>query len=156
MYIINIVTTPRSLSDSNLRAGSHPARTKGVRVICKPPAWPVSVKGVAIKASGRVVLLKNERQEWELPGGKLEIGSDAGGPPADESPERAVEREFFEETGWHVTAGPLLPGGTWIYEPRPGCAGAHRHLRLHGADPAPAARSEPRAQPGRPVHCRRG
>jgi hypothetical protein len=63
MYIINIVTTPRSLSDSNLRAGSHPARTKGVRVICKPPAWPVSVKGVAIKASGRVVLLKNERQE---------------------------------------------------------------------------------------------
>ena len=35
-------------------------------------AFPVSVKGVAVQ-SGRVLLLENERNEWELPGGKLEL-----------------------------------------------------------------------------------
>lgn len=49
----------------------------------KPPTWPVSVKGVALDASGRVALLKNERREWELPGGRLEIGGGAGGPVGD-------------------------------------------------------------------------
>ncbi len=86
----------------------------------KPPTWPVSVKGVALDAGGRVVLLKNERQEWELPGGRLEIGDEAGGQAADDSPETAVEREILEETGWQVTAETLIAGGTWIYEPRPG------------------------------------
>ena len=33
-------------------------------------AFPVSVKGVAVQ-NGRVLLLENERGEWELPGGKL-------------------------------------------------------------------------------------
>jgi hypothetical protein len=33
-------------------------------------AFPVSVKGVAIQ-DGKVLLLENERNEWELPGGKL-------------------------------------------------------------------------------------
>jgi len=41
-------------------------------------AFPVSVKGVAVQ-DGRLLLLENERAEWELPGGKLEIGED---PPA--------------------------------------------------------------------------
>jgi hypothetical protein len=36
------------------------------------PAFPVSVKGVAVQY-GRVLLLENERAEWELPGGKLEL-----------------------------------------------------------------------------------
>lgn len=35
-----------------------------------PPTWQVSVKGVALDARGRVLLLKNEREEWELPGGR--------------------------------------------------------------------------------------
>jgi len=73
-----------------------------------PPTWPVSVKGVAV-AGGRVALLKNERDEWELPGGRLE--------PGDPSPEAAVEREIEEETGWSVEAGPLLD--VWIYQPLP-------------------------------------
>lgn len=73
-----------------------------------PPTWPVSVKGVAV-ADGRVVLLKNERDEWELPGGRLE--------PSDESPETAVERELDEETGWQVKASALLD--VWIYQPLP-------------------------------------
>ncbi|MFD8967355.1 NUDIX domain-containing protein [Streptomyces sp. NPDC059568] len=86
----------------------------------KPPVWPVSVKGVALDGQQRVLLLKNERQEWELPGGRLEVGDEEGGVPADESPEQALEREILEETGWEVKAGPLVPGGTWIYEPIPG------------------------------------
>ncbi|WP_367137618.1 MULTISPECIES: NUDIX hydrolase [Streptomyces] len=75
-----------------------------------PPTWHVSIKGVAFDAAGRLLLLHNERNEWELPGGRLE--------PADLSPEHTVEREFKEETGWKVTAGPLLD--TWLYTPIPG------------------------------------
>ena len=35
--------------------------------------FPVSIKGVFVEA-GRVVLLENDRDEWELPGGRLEPG----------------------------------------------------------------------------------
>ncbi|MFG3258595.1 NUDIX domain-containing protein [Streptomyces sp. NPDC048172] len=71
--------------------------------------WPVSVKGVVLDPRERVLLLRNERDEWELPGGRLE--------EADASPEAAVEREIHEETGWQVAVGPLLD--TWIYQPFP-------------------------------------
>lgn len=74
-----------------------------------PPTWPVSVKGVALDRHGRVLLLKNEREEWELPGGRLE--------PDDATPEATVVREVGEETGWRVQAGPLLD--VWIYQPLP-------------------------------------
>jgi 8-oxo-dGTP pyrophosphatase MutT (NUDIX family) len=52
-----------------------------------------------------VLLLKNERDEWELPGGRLEAG---------ETPRQCVVREIEEETGWPVTAGPLLDA--WVYK----------------------------------------
>src|SRR6266446_2539607 len=65
--------------------------------------FPVSVKGV-IWQDQRVVLLKNERDEWELPGGKLELG---------ETPEACVVREIAEELGLVVTVGPLLD--SWVY-----------------------------------------
>jgi 8-oxo-dGTP pyrophosphatase MutT (NUDIX family) len=65
--------------------------------------FPVSVKGVAVRA-GKVLLLENERAEWELPGGKLELRED----PAD-----CVVREVSEESGWKVMAGPLLD--CWQY-----------------------------------------
>ncbi|WP_106400224.1 NUDIX hydrolase [Actinocorallia populi] len=71
--------------------------------------WPVSVKGVVLDAKGRVLLLRNERREWELPGGRLE---DA------ETPEECVVREISEESGWTAEAGPLLD--VWVYEPLPG------------------------------------
>jgi 8-oxo-dGTP pyrophosphatase MutT (NUDIX family) len=70
--------------------------------------FPVSVKGVALQ-DGKVLLLENERSEWELPGGKLELGED----PAD-----CVAREISEESGWDVVAGPLLD--CWQYHIRPG------------------------------------
>src|SRR5215831_17121183 len=65
--------------------------------------FPVSVKGVAVQR-GRVLLLRNERDEWELPGGKLELGED---PPA------CVAREIAEESGWPVQVGPILD--CWQY-----------------------------------------
>jgi 8-oxo-dGTP pyrophosphatase MutT (NUDIX family) len=71
-------------------------------------AFPVSVKGVAVQ-EGKVLLLENERNEWELPGGKLELGED----PVD-----CVAREVSEETGWKVTVGPVLD--CWQYHIREG------------------------------------
>jgi 8-oxo-dGTP pyrophosphatase MutT (NUDIX family) len=70
--------------------------------------FPVSVKGVIIR-QGRVILLKNERNEWELPGGKLEL---------DETPASCVAREVTEELHLHVEAARLLD--SWIYTIAPG------------------------------------
>lgn len=36
--------------------------------------YPVSIKGVLVR-DGRVVLMHNERDEWELPGGRIEPAS---------------------------------------------------------------------------------
>lgn len=91
-------------------------------------SFPVSVKGVGITDDGRVVLRRNERDEWELPGGRLHLG---------ETPEQCVERRFREESGWRATSQALLDA--WVYEPVPG-----RHvlivtygcqLQPPGADP---------------------
>ncbi|MFI1189745.1 NUDIX domain-containing protein [Streptomyces californicus] len=84
----------------------------------RPSLWPVSVKAVAFDRRARVLLLRNERDEWELPGGRLEIGPPEGSNPGDPSPEATLERELREETGWEVQAGPLID--TWVYEPLPG------------------------------------
>jgi 8-oxo-dGTP pyrophosphatase MutT (NUDIX family) len=65
--------------------------------------FPVSVKGVVIR-DGAVVLLKNERDEWELPGGKLEPS---------ESPELCVAREIDEELQLAIKPDSLLD--SWIY-----------------------------------------
>lgn len=73
-----------------------------------PVAFPTSVKGVAVQ-HGKVLLLHNERDEWELPGGKLELGED---PPV------CVAREIAEESGWTVQTGPILDA--WQYHIRPG------------------------------------
>lgn len=68
---------------------------------------PISVKGVILDGF-RVVLLRNERGEWELPGGRLEAG---------ESPEECVAREIREELGLAIEVGPLLDAR--VYEPLP-------------------------------------
>jgi mutator protein MutT len=68
------------------------------------PRFPVSVKGVIFLES-RVVLLRNEREEWELPGGRLEAGED----PAD-----CLVREVKEELGIAVAVEAILD--CWRYE----------------------------------------
>lgn len=59
----------------------------------KSPKLPVSVKGIVFDAN-KVWLRKNERGEWELPGGRLEEG---------EQPNQTVIRELDEELGFTVT-----------------------------------------------------
>ncbi|MEU5309503.1 NUDIX domain-containing protein [Streptomyces sp. NPDC021562] len=83
---------------------------------------PISVKMV-IDIKGKVPLLRNERDEWELPGGKLELG---------ETPESTVLREVQEE----LTLEPELLSGvdivdSWVYEIFP-----HRHVFIvsYGAE----------------------
>ncbi|GAA4640551.1 NUDIX hydrolase [Actinoallomurus vinaceus] len=88
----------------NLTAGSAaPARGNAAH------RFPVSVKGVVLDPADRVLLLRNERDEWELPGGKLELG---------ESPEACVAREILEEASWPVTIAAILD--SWDYHIAPG------------------------------------
>lgn len=54
-------------------------------------------------------MLENGRGEWELPGGRLEIG---------ESPQDCVAREVLEELNLEVEVGPLLDA--WVFEVLPG------------------------------------
>ena len=62
-----------------------------------------SVKGVIIR-NRTVVLLRNERGEWELPGGKLEDSEQA---------ERCVVREVSEELGLDIE--PVDELAPWLY-----------------------------------------
>lgn len=68
---------------------------------------PISLKAVIVWR-GLVPLLRNERDEWELPGGKLEVGED---------PRAALGREVSEELSWDVVVG--APFQAWVYEIRP-------------------------------------
>ena len=80
----------------------------------KPPRdndayrFPVSVKGVIIR-DGKVILLRNERDEWELPGGKLELS---------ESPEPCLVREIAEELRLEIIPESIL--SSWTYTIVPG------------------------------------
>jgi 8-oxo-dGTP pyrophosphatase MutT (NUDIX family) len=79
--------------------------------------FPVSVKGVVVRGD-MVVLLRNRRDEWELPGGKLELG---------ESPERCVAREIEEELGLDVAPTALVD--SWVYDI---AAGTHVLVLTYG------------------------
>src|ERR1700693_4795785 len=70
--------------------------------------FPVSVKGVVIR-DGKVILLRNERDEWELPGGKLELS---------ESPEQCLAREMWEDLGLAIQPKSILD--SWTYTIVPG------------------------------------
>jgi len=69
---------------------------------------PVSVKGVVIH-DGCVLLLLNDRGEWDLPGGRPDPGEDH---------RAALRREVREETGLEVEVGAALDGH--LFEVLPG------------------------------------
>ncbi|GIN72662.1 NUDIX hydrolase [Bacillus sp. J14TS2] len=64
----------------------------------------ISIKGILFN-HGRVLLLKNERNEWELPGGRIE---------ENESPEQCVVREMQEELGINCTVETIID--SWVFE----------------------------------------
>jgi 8-oxo-dGTP pyrophosphatase MutT (NUDIX family) len=61
---------------------------------------PATVKAVVVSPERHVLLARNHRRQWELPG---------GWPSADDrSADDVLRREVFEESGLHVTPGRLL------------------------------------------------
>lgn len=74
----------------------------------RAPRFPVSVKGVVV-IDDHVVVLKNERDEWELPGGKLD---------PEEQPVECIVREIEEELGIQVVVEAILD--SWVYRIVPG------------------------------------
>lgn len=72
---------------------------------------PVSVKGIILRnnhANAEVLLLRNDRKEWELPGGRIESG---------ETPEECLAREFKEETGLLVSVRSCINNGVLTIRP---------------------------------------
>ena len=69
---------------------------------------PVSIKGVLL-LDGRVVLVKNPRDEWELPGGRVDSG---------ENHAQTLAREFAEELSIEVSPGQRID--SYVFEVIPG------------------------------------
>jgi 8-oxo-dGTP pyrophosphatase MutT (NUDIX family) len=63
-----------------------------------PYLIPVSIKGIVFEEA-KVWLRKNEREEWELPGGKLDPG---------EQPIQTVIRELQEELGFETEVAGIV------------------------------------------------
>jgi ADP-ribose pyrophosphatase YjhB (NUDIX family) len=79
------------------------------RVAAPPRSTTVTVKGVCRRADGRVLVCRNDRGEWELPGGRPEVG---------ELFQDCVRREIREETGLDVAVTRVL--GVRAFEVVPG------------------------------------
>jgi 8-oxo-dGTP pyrophosphatase MutT (NUDIX family) len=74
---------------------------------------PVSIKGVLL-IERQVVLVKNPREEWELPGGRTDPG---------ETHAQTLAREFAEELSIEVTIS--KPIDSYVFEVIPG-----RHVSI--------------------------
>lgn len=64
---------------------------------------PISAKGIVFEENS-VWLRKNERNEWELPGGKVDVG---------EQPSQTVIREMQEELGFETKVAKIVQA--WVY-----------------------------------------
>ena len=74
---------------------------------------PVSIKGVLL-LDARVVLVKNPRDEWELPGGRADAG---------EAHAQTLSREFAEELSLEIAVD--APIDSYLFEVIPG-----RHVQI--------------------------
>jgi ADP-ribose pyrophosphatase YjhB (NUDIX family) len=109
-------TVPRPADVSRGRLPGHyqllAARVERSLVGDADRSRPVTVKGVCSDGGGRVLLCRNGRAEWELPGGRPEVG---------ELFQDCLARELREETGLELTvdrvvgviALEVLPG-RWV------------------------------------------
>jgi 8-oxo-dGTP pyrophosphatase MutT (NUDIX family) len=120
------------------------------RVASSPRSQTVSVKGVCRVPDGRVLLARNHRGEWELPGGRPEVG---------ERFVDCVRREILEETGIEVAVDRVLGAralevvpGAWVdvvayrclLPDSPGLRASAEHTRVASVDASelPAAYAE--------------
>ena len=83
---------------------------------------PVSVKGVLL-VEGKVLLLRNERNEWEVPGGRLEAG---------ETPQQTLVREFSEELSIQVEPQGIIDSYVFEVIPSKYVSIITYGCRLHG------------------------
>jgi 8-oxo-dGTP pyrophosphatase MutT (NUDIX family) len=87
--------------------------------------FKVSIKGVPVGPDGRVILLQNERNEWELPGGQIELG---------ESPPQCLAREIQEELGLQVEVE--HPLDTYLFEVLLVTTSSSRRINVHWWGPS--------------------
>jgi 8-oxo-dGTP pyrophosphatase MutT (NUDIX family) len=103
---------------------------------------PLTVKGVCLGDGGRVLLCRNHRDEWELPGGRPQRGEQF---PA------CLRREVLEETGLTVAVKELLSAypyevlpGAWVNVITYGCTGHDGRSPKVSAEHAAVAFLDPR------------
>ena len=102
------------------------------RVVRERNPAAVTVKGVCRDCDGRVLLCRNHRGEWELPGGRPEVG---------EQFQDCVRRELWEETGLEVGVDGVL--GVRPLEVLPG---AWVDVVAYGCRPVPGGALRPSAE----------
>jgi 8-oxo-dGTP pyrophosphatase MutT (NUDIX family) len=101
-----------------------------------PASRAVTVKGVCVRADGCVLLCRNHRGQWELPGGRPEVG---------ELFQDCLRRELREETGAEIAVDSVL--GVHPLEVLPGV-----WLDVVAYECIAPARSEPDALRPSPEH----
>jgi ADP-ribose pyrophosphatase YjhB (NUDIX family) len=103
LFDVNEVEIPDNRHVGRLPGPYHLLAARVARELAAPGTSggerPVSVKGVCADARGRVLLCRNHRGEWELPGGR---------PQREEVFSDTLRRELREETGLEIEVGPLL------------------------------------------------
>ena len=95
-----------------------------------------SIKGVLL-LEGRVVLVKNPRDEWELPGGRADAG---------ETHAQTLAREFAEELAVEIAVGD--PIDSYLFEVIPG-----RHVQIVTYGCTLAGTFDPRLSDEHTEHC---
>jgi len=101
-----VVERPRDVTRGRLSGHYH---LLAHRVAQAPRTQTVTVKAVCRRTDGRVLVCRNHRGEWELPGGRPEVG---------EWFEDCLRREIREETGLDAAVERVL--GVQAFEVVPG------------------------------------